>query len=311
MENQPRPTKLCNQAREQAERLLSAARSSGDRLREASALTDLGVVLARAGDFRGALGHLEESLGLTRQLECPELENDIRLNLGLTLLGTGQIEGARTLLEQQVAFARESGDLYQEKIALDYLAAVCVKSGAHARAVALYERAVALADKTGDRQHQADLLWMIAIQHAELSQRDQASAVAESAIELYKRMKNPHVTGFADSLRNYLDGAPRLSDNAAARPGAPAGGYYTDPTSQKAAGGTGILWKALTAAQSFAKFLASGFKTVSTTTHKERLKVCETCLHHTGVRCKLCGCFTTIKAWMPHEECPAGKWPLS
>jgi tetratricopeptide (TPR) repeat protein len=174
MENQLRPTKLCNQAREQAERLLSAARKSGDRLREASALTDLGVVLARAGDFQGAIGHLEESLGLTRQLECSELENDIRLNLGLALLGIGQIEGARKLLEQQVALARETGDLYQEKIALDYLAAVHVKSGAHAQAVALYERAASLANEVGDQQHEADLLWMIAIQYAELRQRDHA-----------------------------------------------------------------------------------------------------------------------------------------
>ena len=27
------------------------------------------------------------------------------------------------------------------------------------------------------------------------------------------------------------------------------------------------------------------------------------------VRCRACGCFTAVKARLPHEHCPAGKWP--
>jgi tetratricopeptide (TPR) repeat protein len=309
MDSQKKQAKLCGKAREQADQLLSAAQKAGDRHSEASALTDLGVVFSRAGDYQAAVVRLEESLALASELGNSSLENDARINLGLALLGTGQTERARELLERQVAQAREAGDLYQEKIALDYLAAVHVKTGAHAQAIAFYERAMALAKDVDDRQHQADLLWMIAIQRAELGQREQAGAVAESAIDLYRQMSNPHVAGFVDSLQRYLHGAARLAANPDAGTGAPAGGYYTGPTSQNPPDGTGILWKALTAAQSFAKFLGSGFKTVTSSTHENRLQNCASCPHHTGVRCKICGCFTSIKAWMPHENCPVGKWP--
>ncbi len=28
------------------------------------------------------------------------------------------------------------------------------------------------------------------------------------------------------------------------------------------------------------------------------------------LRCRLCGCFTNVKARLDHEECPIGKWPV-
>jgi len=66
---------------------------------------------------------------------------------------------------------------------------------------------------------------------------------------------------------------------------------------------------ALSAAKAMGKFLGSGLKTVPRPLYQARLETCATCPHHTGVRCKLCGCFTTVKARLPHEKCPAGKWP--
>jgi hypothetical protein len=42
---------------------------------------------------------------------------------------------------------------------------------------------------------------------------------------------------------------------------------------------------------------------------KQRIIVCASCEHHTGVRCRVCGCFTTVKSKMLHERCPLGKWP--
>jgi len=59
-----------------------------------------------------------------------------------------------------------------------------------------------------------------------------------------------------------------------------------------------------------AKFVSSGFKTASAATLEKRLGTCATCEHHTGIRCRLCGCFTGVKARMPHEHCPIGKWPV-
>jgi hypothetical protein len=67
---------------------------------------------------------------------------------------------------------------------------------------------------------------------------------------------------------------------------------------------------AYTAAKAMAKFIGSGFKTVSREAHERRLATCGDCEYHTGLRCRLCGCFTAQKAWLPHEHCPASKWPV-
>src|SRR5438105_3594025 len=54
--------------REVAEHLLAAARRTGDRRREVSALTDLGLVALRAGEVQRALALYEDALALARQL---------------------------------------------------------------------------------------------------------------------------------------------------------------------------------------------------------------------------------------------------
>ncbi len=60
---------------------------------------------------------------------------------------------------------------------------------------------------------------------------------------------------------------------------------------------------------SMAEWAASGFKTVSQARHDARVNACSSCSYHEAPRCTLCGCFTEKKAWLPHEDCPLGKWP--
>jgi hypothetical protein len=60
---------------------------------------------------------------------------------------------------------------------------------------------------------------------------------------------------------------------------------------------------------SAAQFVASGGKTVSREVREERYSICKMCPQYDGTRCVQCGCFIAAKTWMPHEKCPAGKWP--
>jgi hypothetical protein len=69
------------------------------------------------------------------------------------------------------------------------------------------------------------------------------------------------------------------------------------------------LRRGFSAMKSLAWFVGSGMKRVPSEVYQARRNTCQDCEHHTGLRCKLCGCFTSVKAWMPHEECPIGKWP--
>jgi hypothetical protein len=80
------------------------------------------------------------------------------------------------------------------------------------------------------------------------------------------------------------------------------------PPAGAAADGPGLLRMALSAARSMGRFVGSGFKTTPPWALQQRLQVCANCAHHTGVSCRLCGCFTKAKARLAHEECPIGKW---
>jgi hypothetical protein len=59
-----------------ADAALAAARRTGDRRGEASALTDLGIAHLRQGNAARAAALLEEALALARQLGDPSLESD-------------------------------------------------------------------------------------------------------------------------------------------------------------------------------------------------------------------------------------------
>ena len=72
--------------------------------------------------------------------------------------------------------------------------------------------------------------------------------------------------------------------------------------------GPGLLRMAISATKAMAKFVGSGSKTTPNEIQRQRLATCAGCEHHTGLRCKICGCFTNPKSRMLHEDCPIGKW---
>ena len=71
-----------------------------------------------------------------------------------------------------------------------------------------------------------------------------------------------------------------------------------------------MLGLATSFAGSMAKFAASGFKRVEEESHRLRVGQCEPCSYRKENRCMLCGCFFAKKAWLPHEDCPIGKWTI-
>lgn len=302
------------------EQLLEDARGSRDRRKELIALSDLGVVCSRGGDVRRAIESLEAALVVARELQDQPRELDILDNLGMAALKAGQPERTVTILQRVVAAARASGLRYQEKFSLEHLgmAQTTLKHGAEA--LSAFETALAMARDMTDQHHEADLLWLLAILHADLQQRDHACRRAEDAISLYRKQLNPYVSWLMEQLQRYRQGTDamlanaetvRSSNSAALFLGAfsvttsGAESTKSPPTS----GEPGLLRMALTAMKSVSRFFASGFQSVSQTAYQKRLQTCESCEHYTGIRCSLCGCFCSIKAWMPHEDCPIQKWP--
>jgi tetratricopeptide (TPR) repeat protein len=316
--------------REQAERLLAAARQSGDRGKVASALTDLGVTVLNEGDPPKALALLEEALTLTRQLGDRARESDVLVNLGMAALGVNQLQRARQIFEQELDWARATHNHLVEKIILERLAMTAGKMGNFQAALELFEKALPLARLVGDRQQEANLLWYQGIQHAALGQRDLAEAKAEAAIAVLKLMGKPQAAWYGAQLQKYRMGmvedapvgpAPGPGPGAPASPhdylgGAIAAHAMASQSNldqarslNKTISGPGLLAMAMSATKAMANFVGSGFKTVSPEIQRKRLDSCASCEHHTGMRCKICGCFTAVKSGMLHEDCPIGKWP--
>jgi hypothetical protein len=216
---------------------------------------------------------------------------------------------------QELACARAAGSPFAEKTALTNLGDRAAGLRDHERALEAYHLALDLARATDDRAHQADLRWYLAIQHAELGQRDATIACGQAAIDLLKERDNPHVGKLVEALQDYQSGAGALAEaGTGIQPGRgisfSAGvPFVPGRAGQSLARGPGAMRMAFSAVKSMAKFVGSGMKTVPKAAYQRRLQTCNTCEHHTGVRCKLCGCFTSVKAWLPHEHCPIGKWP--
>lgn len=57
------------------------------------------------------------------------------------------------------------------------------------------------------------------------------------------------------------------------------------------------------------RFAAGGFRTTSPAMLDHRLALCGGCERRRGELCTACGCIIDIKARMPAEFCPLGRWP--
>ncbi len=100
------------------------------------------------------------------------------------------------------------------------------------------------------------------------------------------------------------DDARDSNAEAARSPLAPS-----DATAQTRASPRSLVGAAAAFAASMARFAASGFKMVDETLHQLRMNHCEPCEYRHDSQCSLCRCFIDKKAWLPHEDCPLGRWP--
>ncbi len=287
-----------------AEQLLEAARQSGDQVREAAALTDLGIVFMNEGDLKKSVAHLEKALGLARQLGDLGREVDVLNNMGYALLAMGQPLPARQWLEHGLLLARQLRDPYAEKLILERLGMAHLNVRDAAGAMSLLNRALEMTRAMGDRQQETRVLWNQAIAFAELNQRDQAIARAEESLDVLRKLGKPEASWYGAQLQRYRMDFSGLKANGPGSSIITTGQPASDPNS-----GPGLLRMAVSATRAMMKFIGSGLKTTAPDVQQKRMATCQACTHHTGLRCRICGCFTNVKTRMAHEQCPIGKWP--
>jgi tetratricopeptide (TPR) repeat protein len=288
----------------QAEERLAQARRNGDKVQVASLLADLGLLAFDEGNDPIATARLEESLALVRSLGDQAREGDVLGILGLVAFKAGRLDEARRHLEQALALVRAVGDRFTEKLTLERLATVQALHGELPTALSLLADALTLARTLGDRQHEANLLWHLAILQVESGQRGQAIDCGQQAIELLRTLGQPQTRVYAEHLQQYrdaeADGSSLGKLSGQNLPGSPLPPKHAGPS---------YLRMAVSAASALVQFVGSGLKTVPAETLEERMRRCGDCSHYTGMRCRVCGCFASLKARLPHEDCPLGQWP--
>jgi len=318
--------------RQLAEQALANARHNCDRRGETTALIDLALIEQNQNNLPRCMTLLGEALEVARSLGDPALECDVLSNLGFACLSTGELQRSADLLEQALLLARESGDIFVVKLVLERLGHAYFRLGDAPRCLSALHESLALARSCGDRSHEASLLWLLAILHADWNERDQAIMNGQAAVEVMETSGNLQTPWYAEQLRRYRAGEriQQILPSSAGPPKAAAGQVFVaagtvsvqpaNPSPHPALSqgergtggqpieGPGLLRMALTATTAMAKFLASGLKTVSRSEVERRLRTCAVCPHYTGLRCRVCGCFTNAKARLPYEACPLGKW---
>jgi tetratricopeptide (TPR) repeat protein len=295
-----------------AERALAAAQGAGDDRREVTALADLGLACLKEQDYSAAEEALGEAVAGARRIGDPSLEAGAMMDLGLVAVFRGRPDQAIGLLGPALAAIRAMGDRHDEKLVLERLGQAHAALRDHTGAVGFFEQALAIAEGLGDGPHRADVLWQLGIQYAELGHHDRASAHAQAAVEGMRRLGRPQAEWYARHLADFRSGGPppraAAPDGVGREPGLDLISSIDTDTSPAPRRGPGPLRMAITAADAMAKFVGSGFRAASPETYRERVETCASCEHHTGLRCRICGCFTAAKARFGHERCPLGKW---
>jgi tetratricopeptide (TPR) repeat protein len=282
---------------------LDSARAVGDRRGQAAALADLGMIRAKAGQAETALGLLNEALALLHDSGDTGGEADALVDLGHILELLGRRQDSRAVLEKAFALTDRLEDNVARKAVLERLGEAIARSGDPAGAAVALARARDAARATGDRRHEARLLWLQAAAWAEAGRSDLALARAEESSTLLRSAAVPEADWYEAQLRRYRSAAS-----------IPAGTMDMDvaigsaDSRSQGVGGPGVLRMALSATRAMATFLGTGMRATASDLYRDRVAMCRTCAHHAGLRCRVCGCFTSVKARMAHERCPIGRW---
>jgi class 3 adenylate cyclase/tetratricopeptide (TPR) repeat protein len=134
---------------------LRAARHLGDRLGQADALNQLGIMRRLTGDYPGAARALEEALGIFHDLGDGLGQANVLTNLGIVRRLAGDWADAAQTLEEGLGMSRDVGDRLGQANALSSLGDVRRLTGDYPGAVRALEEALAIYGELGDRLGQA------------------------------------------------------------------------------------------------------------------------------------------------------------
>jgi tetratricopeptide (TPR) repeat protein/transcriptional regulator with XRE-family HTH domain len=169
---------------------VQAARQLGDRLGEANALSDLGVVQRLTGDYPAATQFLEQALGIYRDLSDRLGQANALRELGAVRWLTGDYPAAAQFLEQALSTYRDLGDRLGQANALRELGYVRRLTDDYPAAALVLEQALSIYRDLGNRPGQANALNDLGAVRRLTGDHPAAAQALEQALSIYRDLGN-------------------------------------------------------------------------------------------------------------------------
>jgi tetratricopeptide (TPR) repeat protein/transcriptional regulator with XRE-family HTH domain len=182
------------------EAAIQAAQYLGDRLGQANALNELGVVRRMTGDYPAPTQAHEQALGIYRDLGDRLGQAHALSHLGAIRLGTSNYPAAAQALEQALGHYRGLGDQLGQAGALNYLGIVQRLTGNYPAAAQALEQALGIYRDLGDRLGQAHALRDVGDVRRETGDFRAATRVLEQALDIFCTLGDR--LGQAHALKN-------------------------------------------------------------------------------------------------------------
>jgi tetratricopeptide (TPR) repeat protein len=167
---------------------LDAARRTGDRAAEATALSEVGAINWRQGRLQQAGDHSRRALALFRAVGDRAGEADELGNLGHLEAEQGRYEQAARRQEDAVAIWRDLGDRSGEARALGDLGVARRLQGRYREAAGHYQRTLDLFREVGDRLGEALTLARLGVVDLRLGRHQHAARYLRQALAVFHEM---------------------------------------------------------------------------------------------------------------------------
>lgn len=195
--------------------LLIVTQKLNDRQGEGKALTWLGIVFARIGQYERAIEYYQQSLPIAheigdRQGECAALGN-----LGLAYDSLMQYERAIECHQQSLTISQEMGDLRRQGNALGSLGLVFNSLGQYAQALDYYQQSLTIAREIGDLHSEGAALVNMGNTLLKLDQYQNALTNNQSALAIFREIGAQ--AGEAEALKNLAELHQALGEVEVAR----------------------------------------------------------------------------------------------
>lgn len=174
---------------------LNTFRTVGDRVGEARAQSNLGLVLRKQGDLPGALDSFRRSLELWQALEG-SLSEDERLrgrarsinNLGMALRDEGDLDQAERAFAEALQLRESLGDADGVSRTLNNIGQLEMQRGEPRRAIEYHERALELREGLGDVHGIARTRHLLAAALEATGELDSAARLLASGLSLRQQL---------------------------------------------------------------------------------------------------------------------------